>query len=70
VEELFEGRHFDREIITWPQLTKRPPGTHKQTYQERFGGITAEICQKILCALFAPLVTAMTGINCFPYTPE
>jgi hypothetical protein len=40
-----------------------PPGTHKQTYQERLDGLTAEIRQKMPCALFAPLMTPMTGIT-------
>jgi hypothetical protein len=29
-----------------PELTKRPPGTHKRTWQERLDGIAAEICRK------------------------
>jgi hypothetical protein len=36
---------------------------HKQTYQERIGGLTAEIRQKMPGALFAPLMTAVTGIT-------
>jgi hypothetical protein len=61
---------FLRTFAIRPELTKRPPGTHKQTYQERIGGLSAEIRQKMSVALFALLMTALTGITCFPHTPD
>ncbi len=30
-----------------PELTERPSGMHKQTYQERMSGLNAEIRQKM-----------------------
>jgi hypothetical protein len=38
-------------------------GTHKQTYQERIGGLITEIRQKMPNTLFALLVMPMTGIT-------
>jgi hypothetical protein len=40
-----------------------PPGTHKQTYQERMGGLTTEIREKMRGVLHALLMTPMTGIT-------
>jgi hypothetical protein len=33
-----------------------------------FGALSAEIRQKMSVAMFALLMTAVTGITCFPYT--
>jgi hypothetical protein len=48
----------------WPVMGKvqTPPDTHKQTYQERMDGLTAEVRQKMPGVLHAPLMMPMTGI--------